>query len=204
MFLHYRGTKLITGSARADEVNKAILNGDYLDKTIKYTKEGEEIPFTMPSKDTMLKDYIFPQWQKGDILVIANQPLKYPKLDKTKQALVEMTREEICKSGDLTVLIEGECFENGQIKMIKKPQNKHLNYVWNKKTKTWELVTTKEQILLVKKNLILEYKKNKEEIETLEEFEDEFGADETTELLKQKQVEIKKEINNLVKLIKTL
>lgn len=122
MYIHYRGTKLITKSGRPDEVNEAILMGDYLDKTPTYTEDGQEIPFVMPTRDEMIKQFILPQWQQGDILVIADQPLKYPKLQGN--TLVEMTRDEVCETGDLSVLVEGEVFEDGVI--IKKEPNDDL------------------------------------------------------------------------------
>lgn len=122
MYIHYRGTKLITKSGRPDEVNEAILMGDYLDKTPTYTEDGQEIPFVMPTRDEMIKQFILPQWQQGDILVIADQPLKYPKLQG--DTLVEMTREEVCERGDLSVLEIGEVYQDGTI--IKKEPSDDL------------------------------------------------------------------------------
>lgn len=119
MFFQYRGLKLIQTSGRPDEDNEAILRGDYLDKTPTYTEDGEEIPFEMPTRDEMLKQFIFPDWQQGDILVIADQPLKHPKL--SGDTLVEMTREEVCATGDLSVLIDGEVYQDGVIKTIPIP-----------------------------------------------------------------------------------
>lgn len=127
MYIHYRGTKLITKSGRPDEDNEAILRGDYLDKTPTYTDEREEIPFVMPSRDEMIKQFIFPNWQQGDILVIADQPLKYPKLQG--DTLVEMTREEVCESGDLSVLVEGEVYQDGKI-IYKAPPEDMLKSKW--------------------------------------------------------------------------
>ncbi len=143
MYIQYRNLQLIERSARTDEENEAILNGDYLDKSPKYEyPEGYddsvdggflrpiEVPFVMPSKDEMMK-FIFSDWQKGDILVIADYPLKHPKLQG--DTLVEMTREEICESGDLSILVDGEYFENGKI--IKVEYNQELGYlkpIWNK------------------------------------------------------------------------
>lgn len=134
MYLHYRNLKLIQISGRPDEHNDAILRGDFLDKspTYEYPEDYDpsiddefgrpvEEPFVMPTKDEMLKQFIFPDWQQGDILVIADQPLKYPK--KQGDTLVEMTREEVCESGDLSVLVEGEVYQSGTIKTISIPDN---------------------------------------------------------------------------------
>lgn len=120
MYLHYRDLKLIQISGRPDEDNEAILRGDYLDKAPTYTEDGQEIPFLMPSRDEMIKQFIFTDWQQGDILIIADQPLKHPKLQG--DTLVEMTREEVCESGDLSVLTEGEVYQDGVIIKKEKPQ----------------------------------------------------------------------------------
>ena len=91
MFFQYRDLKLIQTSGRPDEDNEAILRGDFLDKSPTYeypenydpSIDGEfgrpiEIPFEIPTRDEMLKQFIFPDWQQGDILVIADSPLKHP------------------------------------------------------------------------------------------------------------------------------
>lgn len=127
MHIHYRGTKLITKSGRPDEDNEAILRGDYLDKTPTYTEDGQEIPFVMPTRDEMIKQFIFPDWQQGDILVIADQPLKYPKLQG--DTLVEMTRDEVCESGDLSILTDGEVYQDGKI-TYKAPPEDMLEPKW--------------------------------------------------------------------------
>lgn len=127
MYIHYRGTKLITKSGRPDEVNEAILMGDYLDKSTTYTEDGQEIPFVMPTRDEMIKQFIFPDWQQGDILVIADQPLKYPKLQG--DTLVEMTRDEVCESGDLSILTDGEVYQDGKI-TYKAPPEDMLKPKW--------------------------------------------------------------------------
>lgn len=123
MYLQYRLVenkyKLIQDNNRPDEDNDAILRGDYLDKS------SEE--FVMPSRDEMLKQFIFPDWQQGDILVIADSPLKHPKLQG--DTLVEMTREEICESGDLSILTDGEVYQDGKI-VYKDPPEDMLKPKW--------------------------------------------------------------------------
>ena len=208
MFLQYRKEKdeykLIAQNNRLDDDNEAILKGDYLDKSTQYTEDGREILFEMPSRDELLKNYIFPDWQEGDILIVAQQPLRYPKLSEDRQTLVEMTKEEICATGDLNILREGEKWEDGKIITVEKPNSKYLTYIWNRNTFSWELTTTKEELMLKRKDLILEYKKLKEEIEALQEFEEEFESDNTIELLREKMEIIKSEINELLGVIKKL
>lgn len=148
MFLQYRDLKLIQTNNRPDEDNEAILRGDYLNKTPTYTEDGQEIPFVMPTRDEMLKLYIFPEWQVGDILVIANQPLKHPKLQG--DTLVEMTREEVCASGDLSVLDVGEVYQDGTI--IKKEKPKGVKIEWE--YPNWVEKATEEEITTYIGNLV--------------------------------------------------
>lgn len=109
MFLQYRDLKLIQTNNRPDQDNKDILVGKY---------DNSETPLSY--EERMAK--IFSDWQQGDILVIADQPLKYPK--KQGDTLVEMTREEVCDSGDLSVLEIGEVYQDGKI--IKKEPSDDL------------------------------------------------------------------------------
>lgn len=127
MYLQYRELNLIAKNNRPDEDNEAILRGDYLDKTPTYTEDGQEIPFVMPTRDEMIKQFILPQWQQGDILVIADQPLKHPKL--SGNTLVEMTREEVCATGDLSVLDVGEVYQDGVI-IKKEPSDELFKPKW--------------------------------------------------------------------------
>lgn len=140
MYIQYRNLELIEKSGRPDEDNEAILRGDYLNKS--------QEDFIMPSRDEMMK-CIFSDWQKGDILVIANSPLRYPKLQGN--TLVEMTREEVCATGDLSILVDGEVFENGVIKTI--PRINGIKVVWQ--YPNWIEATTLEEQLEYYKQEIL-------------------------------------------------
>lgn len=106
MYLQYRNLKLIQISGRPDQDNKDILDGKY---------DNSEIPLSY--EERMAK--IFSDWRDGDILVIADSPLKHPK--KQGDTLVEMTREEVCATGDLSVLEPGEVYQDGVIKTIPIP-----------------------------------------------------------------------------------
>lgn len=140
MYIQYRRTQLIEKSGRPDNDNEAILRGDYLDKT------SED--FIMPNRDKMMK-HIFSDWQKGDILVIADSPLKYPKLKNG--ILVEMTREEVCQSGDLSILYDGEIYENGIIKTIERPQGVKIEWQYPQ----WiEVATLEEQLEYYKQQIL--------------------------------------------------
>lgn len=93
MYLHYRGTELITKSSRSDEANAKLWLED--------------------------KKKVFNKWEDGDILIIARQPLRYPKI--LGNTLVEMTREEVCATGDLSILEIGEVYQDGKIIIKEKP-----------------------------------------------------------------------------------
>lgn len=152
MYLQYRKNKnkyeLMSVNGRSDEDNEAILRGDYLDKSQK--------DFIMPSRDQMMK-YIFSDWQQGDILVIVDSPLKYPKLENG--TLIEMTREEVCLSGDLSILNAGEVFEDGVIKTIPKPQGVRIEWEYpkwvEKATKDEQLDYYKQEILKNTRELLV-------------------------------------------------
>ena len=117
MYLQYRlvdkNYELIQTNNRPDEDNKDILDGKY---------DNSETPLTYDER--MAK--IFSEWRDGDILVIADSPLKHPKLQE--DTLVEMTREEVCETGDLSVLDIGEVYQEGAI--IKKEKPKGVKIEW--------------------------------------------------------------------------
>lgn len=130
MYLQYRNLKLIEISCRPDEDNNDILNGKYDDSENPLTRE-----------ERMKK--IFSDWQVGDILVIADSPLKYPKVQG--DTLVEMTKEEVCESGDLSILQDGEIFEGGKIITVLAPKNL-LKKIWDKELHVWKEGATEEEI----------------------------------------------------------
>lgn len=195
MYLQYRQNEnnyiLIQQNNRPDEDNSDILSGKYDNSETELNKE-----------ERLSK--IFSDWQEGDILVIAPQPLKHPKLSEDGRTLVEMTREEICATGDLSVLGDGEKFQDGHIVQVPNPSTKYLRYNWNRNTFEWELATTKEGLMNLRKEKILKYAELKKEIETLEEFAEEFESDGTIELLKLQMQELKENIDELLQIIKKM
>ena len=178
---------------------------------IVYTKEKEpkEIFNTILNKEEVEKSgglFIdHPQLKEEECIVVeVSKPFENP-ISEDLENIREMTREElILIKNRVDLLQEGEFLEDNQIKMAEKPNSEHLNYSWNRESKTWEISTTKEELLMIRKTLILEYKQIKEEIEALEEFADEFESTETIALLKEKQSKIKNEINELLRLIKSM
>ena len=127
MHLQYRDLKLIQTSGRPDQDNKDILDGKY---------DNSEIPLSYDERIAK----IFSNWQEGDILVIADSPLKHPK--KQGDTLVEMTREEVCESGDLSVLDVGEVYQDGTIIKKEKPDGVKIEWIYP----NWVETTTQDEI----------------------------------------------------------
>lgn len=106
---------------------------------------------------------------------------------------------------DKDSLYDGQYIENNKIITVE--YNKELGYqkpIWDKEQKKWIDGITKLELINIRKDKILEYKKVKEEVTVLEEFSDEFTSDETIEILKNQMVILKKEINDLYEKIKSM
>lgn len=76
----------------------------------------------------------YPEWNS---LYYASL-VKYNKPIWDNGVVRNMTREEICNTGDLSVLFDGEYYENGKI--IKVEYNQELGYLrptWNRELKQW-------------------------------------------------------------------
>ena len=144
MYLQYRNLKLIEISGRPDEDNEKILNGIY--------DNSEE----SLSREERLK-MIFSDWQIGDILVIADKPLKYPK--KSGDTLVEMSLyeayqnklyelkyNEVIYKDDILVLEQGQYVdESGVLQAVPKPEGTRVE--WNWETHEWEEKATNLEIV---------------------------------------------------------
>lgn len=177
---------------------------------IVYTKEKEpqEIFNTiLTRKEVEISGGLFidhPELKEEDCIVVEiDRPFQNPISDDLTN-IREMTREElILIKNQVELLADGEYVEGIAIKTIEKPLNL-IRPLWNKELRKWQEGMTKEELMLKRKDKILEYKKVKEEILALEEFSMEFESDDTVELLKTKMVEIKKEIDDLYEKIKSL
>ena len=141
---------------------------------------------------------------RNDCIIVESQSLlKNPISDDLINAR-EMTREELILLKNKTELLQdGEIIEDGAIKKIEVPANL-IRPIWNKDTHTWQEGMTKEELMLKRKDLIMQYKEIKTEIETLEEFSAEFESDNTIVLLREQMSKIKKEIDDLLVKIKQL
>ena len=144
MYLQYRKLKLIKISDVLDKYNERILNGllDTFDK--EYTR------------DDRLK-IIFPNWEVGDILVIADNPLKYPKLqgdrlvemplyEAYQNGLYELQFNEVIYKDDVLTLEAGQYVdESGVLQTVPKIEGVRVewdwvNHVWEDKATNLEVV----------------------------------------------------------------
>lgn len=141
--------------------------------------------------------------EKDYIVVETERPFENPVSDDL-ESVREMTREELILMKNKTeLLLDGEYIEAREIKTIEKPLDL-IRPIWNRELHIWNEGMTKEELMLKRKDLIMQYKEIKTEIETLEEFSAEFESDNTIVLLREQMSKIKKEIDDLLVKIKQL
>lgn len=141
----------------------------------------------------------YKDWEEGD-LISANK-LNNPIVDNGQ--IREMTREEMVENDIEVSLTDGEYIENKEIKIIERPADL-MRPLWNKESREWYEGMSRTELMEKRKDLIIKYKKIKDEIETLTEFADEFESTETIKMMEQELLEVKKEINELLVKIKKL
>lgn len=114
------------------------------------------------------------------------------------------TREEICETGDLSVLQDGEKYEDGHIIQVPNQSTQYLKYSWDKETFTWELTMTKEELQQAKTNLILQHNKKRKEIDVLNEESEYFDVSKSVAKANDELEEIRAKINEIDKLIEEM
>lgn len=141
--------------------------------------------------------------EENCIVVETERPFENPVSDDL-ESVREMAREELILMKNKTeLLLDGEYIETGEIKTVEKPLDL-IRPIWNRELHVWSEGMTKEELMLKRKDLIMQYKEIKTEIETLEEFSAEFESDNTIVLLREQMSKIKKEIDDLLIKIKQL
>ena len=145
-----------------------------------------------------------PELREEDCIVVETErPFENPISDDLV-TIREMTREELILMKNKTeLLLDGEYIETGEIKTVEKPLDL-IRPIWNRELHVWSEGMTKEELMTERKNKILKYAELKKEIETLTEFSDEFESDNTVEMLKLQMQQLKKEINELLEVIKKM
>lgn len=142
----------------------------------------------------------YPDWETGFFA----SPTKFENPILKGEQVREMTREELILLKNKTGLLnDGEVIEEGKIKKIEVPEDL-IRASWDREQKKWIETMSKEELMIKRKEKILKYAEIKKEIQTLEEFQDEFESDNTVEMLKKEMQELKNEINDLYKKIKSL
>ena len=137
-----------------------------------------------------------------DYIVVYNQNFDYPILKNG--VIEEMTRDEKVANDIEVTLFNGEIIKDKKIVVIPCPSNLYQPK-WN--GKEWEEGANKIDLLTERKNLILKYKKLKDEIATLKEMaelDEELASPETIKMLENEIIEVKNQIKELTKIIKSL
>lgn len=162
-----------------------IYKGTELIESLNYTKEEFE------------KEW-YPKWE--DTMIISETKFYNPILDNG--TLREKTREElILLDNKLELLQDGEYISKNKI--LKKEIPENLIYpVWNKDKKVWEENMTREQMIELRKNKIVEYEKLEEEKKLLEGSK--FASEDEIKAITEKMAVLEGDINNLQEKIKAL
>lgn len=139
MYLQYRLTN--------NECN-LIQQSQYLDDDVEKIISGAYDKENLTEKD-LFKKYIFKSLSDKDIIIKSNFIFIHPILDGN--TIREMTREEVCATGDLSILLPGEIYENGVIKTIERPQGVKIKWQYP----NWvETATLEEQLEFYKQEIL--------------------------------------------------
>ena len=174
----------------------------------KYEKEPKELFNTILTRTEVEQSgglfVDHPELREENCIVVETErPFENPISDDLV-TIREMTREELILMKNKTeLLLDGEYIETGEIKTVEKPLDL-IRPIWNRELHVWSEGMTKEELMTERKNKILKYAELKKEIETLTEFSDEFESDNTVEMLKLQMQQLKKEINELLEVIKKM
>lgn len=175
MYFQYRDGKIICDNVRPDEQNKKFWEAKEYDK-------------------------VFHEWREGDVLFIGENPILYP-IEENGE-IREMTREEqILILENTSLLLNGEYINKGKI--LKKEISENLiSPIWNKDKKVWEEGMTKEQMIELRKNKIVEYEKLENEKKLLEGSK--FSTEDEIKAIVENMTVIEGYINTLSEKIKAL
>lgn len=162
-----------------------IYKGTELIESLNYTKEE-------------FKKEWYPKWE--DTMIISNVKFLNPILENDK--LREKTREEcILLDNKLELLGEGEYISKNKILKKEIPENL-ISPIWNKEKKVWEENMTREQMIELRKNKIVEYEKLEEEKKLIEGSK--FASEDEIKVIVEKMTVLEGNINNLQEKIKAL
>lgn len=170
----------------------------------KIPKEVFTVNLTKEEIKTVLGGNIFmdhPELNKNEHIVLEMEfPFINPILENGE--IREMTREEEILMLENTSLLEnGEYVSKGKILKKEVPENL-ISPIWNKDKKVWEENMTKDQMIELRKNKIVEYEKLEEEKKLLEGSK--FSSEDEMKVIVEKMAVIEGSINELADKIKLL
>lgn len=159
--------------------------------------KGEKFIITLNySKEEFKKEW-YPEWEDG--MTISETKYSNPILDNAN--LREKTREELILEGKEEFLVDGWYVSKGKILKKEIPENL-ISPIWNKEKKIWEENMTREQMIELRKNKIVEYEKLEEEKKILEGSK--FSSSDEIKVILEKMTVLEGDINNLQEKIKLL
>ena len=130
----------------------------------------------------------YPDWD--NTMYATLEKYNNPILDK--EMIREKTREELIVLDNKTELLEeGEILKNREIKKVEKPEGYKIEWQYP----NWVETITKEELVEIRKNKILEYSKLEEDKKLLESSK--FSTLEEIELVVEKMQILEVEINNI-------
>lgn len=177
--------------------------------------------FRIYSKEKIPKEIFTVNLTKEEIKIVlgGNIFMDHPELNKNEHIVLEreigfinpilengeireMTREEqILILGDEALLVNGEYINKGKILKKEIPENL-ISPIWNEDKKVWEENMTKDQMIELRKNKIVEYEKLEEEKKLLEGSK--FSSEDEIKVNIEKMTVIEGSINELADKIKAL
>lgn len=176
-----------------------------------YSKEGVPkeiftVNLTKEEIETVMGGDIFidhKELKKDEYIILEREfAFENPILENENDGIREMTREEqILILGNITLLEKGEYISKGKIIQKEIPENL-ISPIWNKEKKVWEENMTREQMVELRKNKILEYEKLEEEKKLLEGSK--FSTEYEIKAITEKMAILEGNINNLQEKIKLL
>ena len=141
----------------------------------------------------------YPSWNGSEMYYSFNKIIN-PILDNG--VLREKTRKElILLDNKLELLQDGEYVEAGEIIVVEAPKDL-LRPKWNRELNTWVEGMTKEELIEIRKNKILECSKLEEEKRILEGSK--FPIDEEIKAITERMAILEVDINNIAEKIKAL
>lgn len=139
----------------------------------------------------------FPDWKNS--YYASEQKYEHPIIEEGQ--IREMTREEKILNLNMSELLQdGEYIENGEILIVECPES-ILRKAWDKENRIWYETMTKEEIVEVRANKILEYQKLVENKNMLEASK--FTSTDEISFIVVKMNNLEIEINNLGNKIET-